>query len=264
MGIVNVTADSFSDGGRYVLPDAAVAHAGRLLAEGAAILDVGGESTRPFADPVPEARELGLVLPVVARLVAKFPDAVISVDTYKAGVAEQCLRAGAHIINDISACSLEPALLDVLWRHKPGYVLMHSQGPPQTMQIEPRYDDVLGDIMRFFEERLKVLVRAGLPEDRVVLDPGIGFGKTLAHNLTILRGLETFQTLGRPILAGVSRKSFLGDVLRERTGDTTNPHERGPATQVAQAMAYLHGAGIHRAHEVREAIHALALAEVLA
>jgi len=264
MGIVNVTPNSFSDGGRYIEPDAAVAHAGRLLAQGAAILDVGGESTRPFADPVPEACELDRVLPVVTRLAAEFPDAVISVDTYKAVVAGHCLDAGAHIINDISACSFEPALLDVLASHKPGYVLMHSQGRPLTMQVSPRYDDVLGDIMRFFEERLKVLVRAGLPEDHIVLDPGLGFGKTFAHNLAILRGLRTLQTFGRPILVGLSRKSFLNDLLHEATGKTPEPHELDRATQAASVMAYLHGARLHRAHEVREVLHALTLTEALA
>jgi len=251
MGIVNVTSDSFSDGGRYIEPDMAVAHAGTLLAQGATIVDVGGESTRPFADPVPQEEELGRVLPVVARVAAQFPDAVISVDTYKAGVADRCLRAGAHIVNDVSACSFEPELLDVLVTHKPGYVLMHSLGRPKTMQTDPRYDDVLGEITRFFHERMATLVRAGLPEDHIALDPGLGFGKTREHNMAILRGLRRFQELGRPILVGLSRKSFL------------SAFEQDSAMQVATAIAYQHGAGIHRVHAVKEAAQALTLAEAL-
>ena len=253
MGIVNATPDSFSGDGLNSDPDAAVAHAGRLFAEGAAIVDVGGESTRPFADPVPQEEELRRVLSVITRIAAEFPGAALSVDTYKAVVADRCLSAGAHIVNDVSACSLDPELQDVLVAHKPGYVLMHSLGGPKTMQMNPRYDDVLGEITRFFHERMTALVQVGLPEDRIVLDPGIGFGKTPEHNLAILRGLERFQAFGRPICIGLSRKSFLGAA----------PHERDLATQEATVMAYQHGARIHRVHAVRDAVCMLMLSQAL-
>ena len=257
VGIVNVTPDSFSDGGVNFDPALAAAHALRLLADGAAIVDLGGESTRPFADPVTEAEELRRVLPVVEEIIKGLPDAVVSVDTYKARVAERALAAGAAIVNDVSAFSFEPELLDVLAQHKPGYVLMHSLGRPKTMQVEPTYTDVLAEIANFFESGMARLVKAGLPEDRIVLDPGIGFGKTLEHNLTILRGLESFASLGRPLFMGLSNKSFLGKLLGLDVID------RGPATQVATAMSYLHGALIHRVHDAAGALRALTLAEAM-
>ena len=289
-GIVNVTPDSFFDGGRFLHPDSALEQGRHLAAAGAHILDVGGESTRPGAASVAEAEELARVVPVVSGLVGlaglagqdasgaeALPTAVtladisagpasgpvispvISVDTYKANVAEQALSAGAAIINDISACRFDPGLLDVLAQQRPGYVLMHSLGRPGTMQIDPRYDDVVGEILRFFEERLAVLTRAGLPEANIVLDPGIGFGKLLEHNLAILRGLKRFGALGRPLYVGLSNKSLWGQLLG------LEPGQRQTATAVATGLLVARGVLVHRVHNVasahQAALVALALAE---
>lgn len=262
-GIVNITPDSFSDGGRYQRTDAALAHARALAAEGADILDIGGESTRPGAADVPASEEAARVLPVVAALLADRGQSqadgapaispAISVDTVKAPVAAAVLEAGAEIINDVSGCAFDPAMVDVLGQYRPGYVLTHSQGRPQDMQDNPRYDDVLAEVLAFFEERLRQLTAAGLPEERVVLDPGIGFGKTLEHNLTLLRGLGRFSSLGRPVYVGLSRKSFLGQLLGLPV------QQRTTATQVATSLAALAGAGIHRVHDVALTIQTLAL-----
>lgn len=260
-GIVNVTPDSFSDGGRYRDPASAAAHARRLLDEGADILDVGGESTRPGAAEVPAAEELARVLPVVAaasRLAGPGgAPAVVSIDTTKAVVAGQALAAGAAIVNDVSACRFDPGLLEVVAGQRPGYVLMHCQGAPRTMQADPRYDDVVAEILAFFAERLSVLVRAGLPEENIVLDPGIGFGKTLAHNLAILRRLGEFARLGRPLCLGLSNKSLWGGLLGLPVG------ERGAATRAAVAVTALRGAAVHRVHEVRQAVETLRVVRAL-
>ncbi|HWQ10339.1 MAG TPA: dihydropteroate synthase, partial [Holophaga sp.] len=183
IGIVNVTPDSFYDGGRHADTAAAVAHGRKLAAEGVDMLDVGGESTRPGAAPVSPEAEIARVVPVIAALAAALPDIPVSVDTYRAGCAQAAVAAGAAVINDVSACAFDPALLEVVADLKPGYVLMHSLGRPETMQQDPRYGDVVEEILAFFEGKLAMLTRAGLPEDRVVLDPGIGFGKRLEHNL---------------------------------------------------------------------------------
>lgn len=258
-GIINVTPDSFSDGGRHADTAAAVAHGLRLAAEGADILDVGGESTRPGATPVSLEEELRRVVPVVTGLVRELPDAVVSVDTYKAACAAAACEAGAGIVNDISACALEPELTDVLVTYRPGYVLMHSQGCPRTMQNDPRYgDDVVADILAFFETQLSRLVRAGLPEAHIVLDPGIGFGKRPEHNLAILRGLDRFGALGRPVYIGLSNKSFFGACLDVPVG------ERGPVTAVASALCAARGARIHRVHDVSGVARALRLAAAMA
>jgi len=258
MGIVNVTPDSFSDGGRNLEPADALSSARRLAGEGAAILDVGGESTRPFADPVSEAEELRRVVPVVEAIVRELPDAAVSVDTYKAKVAEKALEAGAAIVNDVSACcSFEPGLLDVVAQYKPGYVLMHTLGRPEDMQVAPSYGSVLSEVARFFEIGMAKLVSAGLPEDRIVLDPGIGFGKTLEHNLALIKGLDLFLAFGRPLLMGLSNKSLFGKLLG------LDVHERASATQVATALSQERGARIHRVHDVAGAVAALTLAEAL-
>lgn len=258
MGIVNATPDSFSDGGRFIGPDHAADHALSLLDQGACLVDVGGESTRPFSDPVPEEEEERRVLPVVRAVLERRPGAAVSVDTTKACVAAKALEAGAAIVNDVSACTADPGLLDVVAHYKPGYVLMHAQGNPRTMQREPRYGSVLAEVARFFEVGLAMLVNAGLPEERIVLDPGIGFGKTLEHNLALLRGLDLFAGFGRPLLMGLSNKSFLGGLLGLAV------QERGAATQVATALAWGRGAAIHRVHDAAGAVQALKLAEALA
>lgn len=259
-GVVNVTPDSFHDGGRHFSTEAAVAHGRRLAEEGAHILDVGGESTRPGADPVSLEEELRRVVPVVRELAGQASASpqgpVVSVDTYKAAVAEAALDAGAAMVNDVSACRFDPALLDVVAGRRPGYVLMHSQGEPRRMQLDPRYDDVVDDLLAFFEERLAVLVRAGLPEENVFLDPGIGFGKTLEHNLEILRRIEEFERLGRPLYLGMSNKSLWARLLD--LGDAP----RVSATQAGTALMAARGVVAHRVHDV--ALTRQTLAVVLA
>lgn len=257
-GIVNVTPDSFYDGGRHADTAAAVAHGLALAGEGADILDVGGESTRPGAAPVPVETEITRVVPVVTALAKALPGLPLSVDTYRARCAVAALDAGAVIINDVSACAFDPGLLDVLCSYQPGYVLMHSLGRPETMQRDPRYDDVVEDILAFFEDRLAMLVRAGLPEDRVVVDPGIGFGKRPEHNLAILRRLDRFLVLGRPVYLGLSNKSVFGACLDLPVG------ERGLATAVASALCAQKGARIHRVHDVARVGMALRLAAAVA
>lgn len=251
-GIVNVTPDSFYDGGLHASAGSAVEHAVRLAAQGADILDIGGESTRPYADPVSLEQEMERVVPVVrelSQMQMRGPDGedvrpLISVDTYKAGVAAAALEAGAEIINDVSACAFDPQLVDVLGQYKPGYVLMHSLGRPETMQDEPHYDDVVDSIMLFFEQKLNVLQKAGLPAERVVLDPGIGFGKTLEHNFQILRNIERFMDFGLPVYMGLSNKSLWQGLLG------LGPEDRCNATQVATALLAARGVAIHRVHEV--------------
>jgi len=253
-GIVNVTPDSFFDGGRHGAPPAAVAHGLALLAQGADMLDVGGESTRPGAAPVDAAEESARAVPVVRALAAHAP---VSIDTSKAAVAEAALCAGAVIVNDVSACRFDPELTGVLAQYKPGYVLMHSLGRPESMQAAPRYDDVVGEILSFFEERLSALTAAGLPEERVALDPGIGFGKTLAHNLAIMRDIERFFALGRPLYVGVSNKSWTGEFFGQ------GADRRGPATQTASALLAAKGVLVHRVHDVAATAATLALTEAI-
>ncbi len=216
MGIVNVTPDSFSDGGRYLDADRAVAHARRLVAEGAGILDVGGESTRPGADPVDEHEELRRVLPVVSRLAAE-AEVPVSIDTSKAAVAAAALEAGASIVNDVTAGRADPDILDVVARAGAGYVVMHMQGEPRTMQHEPRYDDVVAEVGDFLVERMAVARDAGIAPESLCADPGIGFGKRVEHNLDLLARLdELIARVEVPVLVGTSRKTFLGRVVAGR------------------------------------------------
>ena len=244
MGILNVTPDSFYDGGRYYSQDTAVSHGEKLIKEGADIIDIGGESTRPFSERVSLEDELMRVLPVIKRLRKKFPECVISIDTYKAKVAEEAIREGVLIVNDVSACRFDPELMDVLVEFKPGYVLMHSLGRPEDMQKSPQYDDVIEELLRFFDKHLNLLVRAGLPEENIVIDPGIGFGKLLEHNLIILREIEKFYVFGRPVLIGLSNKSMWEKMLGLKKD------ERQTATQVATALLLEKGVFVHRVHEV--------------
>ena len=212
MGIVNVTPDSFSDGGRFFAADAAVAHGLELVRQGADLLDIGGESTRPGAEPVPLAEELRRVLPVIEQLAAQV-SVPLSVDTSKAEVARQALAAGASIINDVTGLTGDPAMPAVVQAAGAGVIVMHMQGTPQTMQLDPQYVEVVRDIHRFFEERLAALAAAGIGAEQIVLDPGIGFGKRQVHNLQLLARLGEFQDLGRPLCLGVSRKGFINRVL---------------------------------------------------
>ncbi|HKB41221.1 MAG TPA: dihydropteroate synthase [Gemmataceae bacterium] len=223
MGIVNVTPDSFSDGGQHASPDEAVRHALDLLDQGADILDVGGESTRPGSQPVPLEEELRRVVPVVEALVAsgRLGDALVSIDTSKAEVARRCLAAGAHIINDVMALRGDPDLAAVVRDFGAGLILMHMKGTPATMQQEPAYDDVVGEVSAFLQERLQAAVDAGIAGPCVALDAGIGFGKNDEHNLTLLVRLGELRKLGRPVCLGVSRKGFLGRLLGRPVTDRT-------------------------------------------
>ena len=252
MGVVNVTPDSFSDGGRFLDPRAAVEQGRRLAAEGAQMLDVGGESTRPGADAVPAEEELRRVLPVVEGLAAT--GATISIDTSKAAVAAAALDAGASYVNDVTAFRGDPELAGLVAARGVDCCLMHMLGTPRTMQDDPRYDDVVADVKAFLEGRLAFAVAEGVPEERVMLDPGIGFGKTIEHNLELLARLDEIVALGRPVVVGVSRKSFLGKI----TG--REPDRRAVATAAANVLALERGASVFRVHDVPETLDALAVA----
>jgi dihydropteroate synthase len=245
MGVVNVTPDSFSDGGRYLDAQAAIAHGLELEAEGAAILDVGGESTRPGADPVPEAEELRRVIPVIEGLIARGAGARISIDTSKSAVAARALEAGASLVNDVTAFRGDADMAGVVAAAGVECCLMHMLGDPRTMQDDPRYDDVVNDIKAFLAERMEFAMRAGIAERRILLDPGIGFGKTVVHNLELLRRLGEFLELGRPVVIGTSRKTFLG-----RLTGRDAPDERVAATVATNVLAYERGARVFRVHDV--------------
>ncbi len=255
MGIVNVTPDSFSDGGRHATQDAAVAHGLALLAEGADVLDVGGESTRPGAQPVPAEEEAARVVPVVRRLAEA--GAIISVDTMKASVAQAALAAGARIVNDVTA-GRDPAMLPLVAREGAGVVLMHMQGEPRTMQQAPRYHDVVKEVAQHLHERARAATAAGVAPEAIALDPGIGFGKTQEHNLALLRGLPEIAMLGYPVLVGASRKGFLGAL----TG-VADPADRVEASLAAHVLAAERGASIVRVHDVKAHKRALAVADAL-
>ena len=244
MGVLNVTPDSFSDGGLYLDPGAAVKHALEMVDEGADLIDIGAESSRPGAEPVSEAEELSRLVPVVQE-VCRRVSVPVSVDTTKAAVARQAPDAGAAIINDISALRADPAMAGAVAKAGAGLVLMHMQGTPQTMQRAPRYGDIVAEVREFLRARMQAAVEAGIAAGQILLDPGIGFGKNLEQNLILLDRLDAFQTLGRPILVGVSRKAFIGEVLGRRAGD------RLLGTAAAVAAAVLRGAGVVRVHDVR-------------
>ncbi len=243
MGVVNVTPDSFSDGGRFLARDAAVARGQELAAEGAEIIDIGGESTRPGAAPVPEEEEIGRVVPVVEALAPAIA-ATLSVDTSKLGVARAALDAGARYVNDVTAFRAAPELAGLVAERGAGCCLMHMLGEPRTMQEDPRYDDVVAEVKAFLEARLAFAVGEGVSEERIHLDPGIGFGKTLPHNLELLRRLPELAALGRPLVVGVSRKAFLGRITGREAG------ERTAATVAASLLAWERGAQILRVHDV--------------
>ncbi|MFD1912782.1 dihydropteroate synthase [Halodurantibacterium flavum] len=255
MGIVNVTPDSFSDGGRYAQADAAIAHGRALAAAGAAILDVGGESTRPGAVTVPGPEETARIRPVIEGLA---PVAPVSVDTRKATVARAALAAGAQIVNDVSAFTHDPALAGVTADAGVPVCLMHTQGDPQTMQDDPRYDDVLLDVYDWLAERVAVAEAAGIPRARILVDPGIGFGKTEAHNLTLLRRLSLFHGLGCPLLLGVSRKRFIGRIGGPIHG-SDRPEARMPGSVAVALAGVAQGAQVLRVHDVAETAQALKL-----
>jgi len=252
MGVVNVTPDSFSDGGRYLDPTAAVGHGLELLGQGADLLDVGGESTRPGAEEVSADEEMGRVLPVIEGLAGT---ATVSIDTSKAEVARAALDAGASIVNDVTALRRDPAIGALCAERDAGLVLMHMQGDPRTMQEEPRYDDdVVDDVKAFLAERIEVATAAGVAEERIWLDPGIGFGKDLDHNLELLRRLGELRALGRPLVIGTSRKSFIGKI------DGSPVERRLGGTIASSVLAAAEGAEVLRVHDVAEAAQALKVA----
>jgi dihydropteroate synthase len=256
MGVLNVTPDSFSDGGAFLDPAKAIARGLALAAEGADIIDVGGESSRPGSRAVPEAEEIARVVPVLRALRPQVP-ALLSVDTTKAAVARAALEAGADIVNDTSALRSDPAMAGVVAAAGAGLVLMHMQGSPLTMQDSPHYDDLMGEISAFLDERIRAAGAAGIPAERIIVDPGIGFGKTFDHNLEILRGPQAFRRLGRPLLLGFSRKAFLGRILG------LPPAERLEGTIAAAVLAVERGADILRVHDVGPVARAVRTAEVL-
>lgn len=250
MGVVNVTPDSFSDGGRFFDAGRAVEHGLRLAAEGAAILDVGGESTRPGAEPVPVDEELRRVIPVVKSLAAA-TDAAVSIDTSKAAVAREALAAGASVVNDVTGLQGDPEMLGVVAASDCRVGVMHMQGEPRTMQGDPRYDDVVGEVMAYLAERRNALEAVGIDRERLLLDPGIGFGKTLEHNLELLRRIAEFHELGCPLLVGHSRKRFLGQVLGDPDADRTG------ATLGVSVYLASQGVQVVRVHDVGLTVDAL-------
>jgi dihydropteroate synthase len=257
MGIVNVTPDSFSDGGSVLDPRAAVEHALTLAAQGADLIDVGGESTRPGATPVTEAEELRRVLPVIEKLAGELKTP-ISIDTMKPAVAQAALRAGASIVNDVAANRAEPAMWNVVAEARAGYVAMHMQGRPETMQNQPAYEDVVGEVNAFLGDRLARLQEAGVSPEQVILDPGLGFGKTADHNLHLLAAVRSFTIWNRPLLLGASRKSFLG-----RFAGDAAAAARLPASLACACWAVAQGVNIIRTHEVDATRQALRLTEAL-
>ncbi len=256
MGILNVTPDSFYDGGRYKHIYDALKRVERMIAEGVDVVDIGGESTRPFSERVPLEEELRRVIPVIEGIRRYFPDLTLSIDTYKAKVAEEALVRGVSILNDVSALRFDPEMIDVVRKFHPVVVLMHMKGTPQDMQINPVYEDVVGEVKAFLCERKNFLLQAGLSEEKVVVDPGIGFGKTLKDNLVLLKNISVFSEIA-PVLVGPSRKSFIGELL------SVPPAERLEGTLSAVSIAVYNGARIVRVHDVKEAKRAAYVAKAV-
>jgi dihydropteroate synthase len=255
VGVLNVTPDSFSDGGDFLVPEKAASRAAAMLDEGAEIIDVGGESTRPGSDPVPQEEEARRVVPVIRAILADRPDAVISIDTYRAATAGVALAAGARVVNDVTALRGDPRMADVVAGSGCPVVLMHMLGEPKTMQRDPRYEDVVREVRCFLAARAEHAFAAGVERENIILDPGIGFGKTLEHNLTLLRHLDALVELGFPVLVGASRKRFIGRI----TG-VEEARERVFGTVAANVLAYERGATLFRVHDVRASREALAVA----
>ncbi len=255
MGVLNVTPDSFSDGGRFFEPEAAIRRGFELVEQGADLLDIGGESTRPGSDPVPadeEWRRVGRVIEALSRRV----DVPLSIDTMKPDVAEKAIRAGVAIVNDVSGMR-DPAMVRVVASAKVGVVAMHMLGNPKTMQEHPHYADVVGEVKGFLAERIRALETAGLPDEAIAIDPGVGFGKSLDHNLTLLRGLGALAELGHPVVVGVSRKSFIGKLGAGESG------ERLPGSLAAATVAVMKGAQVVRAHDVVETVRAMRVVDAI-
>lgn len=255
MGILNVTPDSFVDGGRYNSQDAALERVALMLAEGADIIDIGAESSRPHAQPVPLQVELDRLMPILQRIKSEF-DVILSVDTYKPQVMAEAINSGVHMINDIFALQHDTALSTIA-QSKVAVCLMHMQGQPQTMQLTPQYDDITSEVTRFLEARISACRKAGIDQDRLVIDPGFGFGKTTAHNFSLLKNMLYLQRLNSPIMVGLSRKSSIGEIL---TADIDN---RVYGSLAAHVVAFLQGASIIRTHDVKPTADALKIAQAI-
>jgi dihydropteroate synthase len=258
VGILNVTPDSFSDGGDFLDPEAAAMRAAAMLDEGAGMLDVGGESTRPGSDPVSQEEEIRRVVPVIERILSARPEAVISVDTYRSGTATAALEAGASLVNDVTAIRGDPRMASVIQEAGCPVILMHMQGEPKTMQKDPHYKDVVREVRDFLAERAEYAVAAGVRPEHIIVDPGIGFGKNLEHNLDLLNNLGAIVDLGLPVLIGVSRKRFM-----ERITGVQEAKARVSGTVAASVLAYERGATFFRVHDVRANREALAVAEAV-
>jgi dihydropteroate synthase len=257
MGILNVTPDSFSEGGQFFDHDDAVKHAEEMVADGADIVDIGGESTRPGSDPVSFDEEIERVVPVIERLADEIPRIAISIDTRKAAVAASALEEGATIVNDVSA-GADPAMFDVVREHDAAVVLMHTRGEPKTMQEAPTYDDVVGELREFLRERIEAAEFAGIDPERIAIDPGIGFGKDLGHNLELMQRVDAFLDLGRPLLVGPSRKRFISAIL------DLPENQRVEGTIGAVAWMVARGAHVVRVHDVREVVRAVRVVDAIA
>ncbi len=257
MGVLNVTPDSFSDGGTFMDPDKACLHALRMRDDGADIIDIGGESTRPGAEGITEAEELARILPLIERL-SKEPGMMISVDTYKAGVARKAIEAGTHMINDISGLRFDPDMAPLIAETGVPVVIMHIKGTPGDMQKDPCYEDVIGEIAASLEESMEIAYKAGVKEEQIIVDPGIGFGKRLQDNLDIIKHLSELKILGRPILLGTSRKSFIGNILDLPVGD------RLEGTAATVSMGIMNGVHIIRVHDVREMVRVARVTDAVA
>ena len=258
VGVLNVTPDSFSDGGDFLDPAKAATHASAMLDEGAGIIDVGGESTRPGSDPVTREEEARRVVPVIEEILSERPDAIVSIDTYRAATAEAAIEAGTRIVNDVTALRGDPRMAEVVAEARCLVVLMHMLGEPRTMQRDPRYADVVREVRDFLAGRAEHAVAAGVVPESIILDPGIGFGKSLEHNLALLRHLDELVALGFPVLVGASRKSFLGRI----TG-VEEARDRVPGTVAANVIAYEKGATFFRVHDVGANREALAVARAV-
>ena len=256
VGILNVTPDSFSDGGLFLNPDVAVSHAMRMVTEGADIIDVGGESTRPGATPVPVDEELRRVLPVIEQLADR--GVRISIDTYKSEVAEAALKLGAEIVNDVSGLRFDPRMPEVIAKYNAKVVIMHMKGTPRTMQVNPYYEDVMHELITYFSERLEFTQSYGIKCENIIIDPGIGFGKRVEDNLTILRNLSSLCELGTPVMIGVSRKSFIGKIL-----GIDNPRDRLIGSIASNLIAFLNGVTYFRVHDVKPTREALTMVDAI-
>ncbi len=258
MGILNATPDSFSDGGQWTTLDAAIAHAGQMLVDGADILDLGGESTRPGSSPISDAEQIDRVTPLIQQIVQAFPQAIVSIDTTRSAVAKSAIDAGAAMVNDISAGRDDPAMLPLVASRQVPIVLMHMKGTPATMQLDPTYNDVTAEVRAFLIERLAAATSAGIKPNQIILDPGIGFGKTTDHNLQLLRDLPNLVNIGRPLMVGASRKGFIGKITSE-----VDAASRQFGTAAITAWAVGHGALLLRVHDVAETVRTVRMIEAI-